>query len=64
MADSLLENLTAAAALDGTELLYAVQGSSDVKATATQLKTFAKSGLVSTDLSDFTEAAQDAIGLW
>lgn len=62
MADSLLENLASGSALDGTELLYAVQGSTDVKVTANQLKTLAQSGLTSASISDFTEASQDAIG--
>jgi hypothetical protein len=40
MADSTISALTAASALDGTELLYAVQSSNDRKVTATQIKTF------------------------
>lgn len=39
MADSTVANLTAASALDGTELYYTVQGGADRKATGAQIKT-------------------------
>lgn len=38
--NSTVANMTAASALDGTELLYSVQGGNDRKATAAQVKTF------------------------
>lgn len=41
MADSTLSALPAASALGGTEIVYGVQSSADVKITATQIKTFA-----------------------
>ena len=41
MADTTLTALTAASTLDGTELLYAVQGAADRKATVAQIKTWA-----------------------
>lgn len=46
MADSALAALSASSALTGTELFYADNGAADVKVTATQIKTFATSGLV------------------
>lgn len=39
MADSTLSSLTAASALDGTELYYSVQGGADRKVTGAQIKT-------------------------
>jgi len=44
MADSTLAALTAADALGGAELLYAVQGGTDRKATPAQLKTYIAKG--------------------
>jgi hypothetical protein len=44
MADSLVENLTAASALDGTELFYGLQGTTDTKVTGAQIKTLAQNG--------------------
>ena len=41
MADTTLTALTGASTLDGTELLYAVQGAADRKATVAQVKTWA-----------------------
>lgn len=41
MADTTLTALTGASTLDGTELLYAVQGGADRKATVAQVKTWA-----------------------
>lgn len=40
MTDSTVSALSSAAALDGTELLYAVQSGGDVKATPAQIKTY------------------------
>lgn len=40
MANSRIEDLTAAGALDGDELLYAIQGGNDRKATVSQIQTF------------------------
>lgn len=42
MADSIVSNLTAASALDGTELYYGVQASADVKVTGAQVATLAR----------------------
>ena len=52
MADSTLTSLTGASTLDGTELLYAVQGGADRKATVAQVKTWASNSptLVTPDL--------------
>lgn len=51
MADSTLSALTAASALDGTELFYAVQGGANTKATGAQIKT------LTTDFSALSAAA-------
>lgn len=45
MADQKVTQLSNASALDGTEVLYAVQSSADVQATADQLKTFVLAGV-------------------
>lgn len=52
MTDKTVSSLTAASALSGTELLYADDGSNDVKVTAAQVKTFtsASPSLVTPDL--------------
>jgi hypothetical protein len=46
MADTKLVDLTAGVALDGSELLYAVQTGNDVKITADDIKTYASDGAV------------------
>lgn len=43
MANSTVANLTAASALDGTELYYGVQSSADTKVTGAQIATLARS---------------------
>lgn len=53
MADSTLSALTAASALDGTELYYTVQGGADRKATGAQIQAL---------VGFSTEAVQDIVG--
>ena len=48
MADTEVENLTAAAALDGTEVTYLVQGGNSRKSTLDDEKTFILSGTAAT----------------
>lgn len=49
MADAKIADLTAASALDGTELHYVVQGGADRKATGSQIKTYAGSAPAGTN---------------
>ncbi len=56
MPDSKLVDLDAASALDGTELLYAVQGGQDVKVLASKLN---HSIAIRTEASDYTIAETD-----
>lgn len=60
-ADSTVSAMTAASALTGSELLYCVQGGADRKCTATQVQTFASTGLAAEIASGATALGTSAI---
>lgn len=65
MADKENSGLTAAAALDGSELFVIAQGGNSRKATGAQVKTLSQSGLGAAallSLADIDERARDALG--
>ena len=60
MSNSTVVALPAASALDGTELYYAVQSSTDVKVTGAQISTLASRGSAEVALVDGATPALDA----
>lgn len=61
MADSTLSALSAASALAGTELFYSDDGSANVKVTATQIQTFARSAFAKGTITDPAQLIDDTV---
>lgn len=62
MTDSTVASLTAASALDGTELFYGVQGGADRKVTGAQLKTLVNTTPAFSGATKFTTSQQSISG--
>lgn len=62
MANTKISDLTAASALDGSELLVGVQGGANVKITTAQVKTYAISSFYNEPLLELSNWDMDATG--